>query len=198
MTSATTTAPRAAQLSAECGRTGAAAALPRREARRRHRAQVSRWARPVQPIKAIWDQSSDEARKKARALVTDLLGYWLGQQSKTERAARLSVPPIRVWQMSQRAMAGMVAAMLRPPSGRRGRMPKLNPEVKELRKRISELEHENELLTRLVRLLRTMPGNEHRALPKEERRAKSATRRKKKPLEPGGPGAGAGTPPQGT
>src|SRR5262245_17584287 len=123
----------------------------RRSTQRRHRAQVSRWARPVQPIKAIWDQADEEGRAKARELTTELLGYWLGQQSKTELAQRLCVPPIRVWQMSQRAMAGMVAAMLRPPSGRRGRMPKLDPEVKELRRRIAQLERENELQTRLIR-----------------------------------------------
>jgi hypothetical protein len=170
----------------------------RTPSRRRHRSQVSKWARPVQPIKAIWDQATEEERKKARELVTELLGYWLGQQSKAELAQRLSVPPIRVWQMSQRAMAGMVAAMLRPPSGRRGRMPKLDPEVKELRKRIAELEHANELLTRLVRLLRTMPGNEHRELPKEERRAKRASGRRKKAVEPRGPGADPGALPDGT
>src|SRR5688572_14265123 len=119
MTTATATAVKAA---------GVVKTDQRREPRRRQRRAVSRWARPVQPIKAIWDAASDEEKAKARDLTTELLGYWLGYQSKAELARQLEVPPIRVWQMSQRAMAGMVAAMLRPPSGRRGRMARLAPE----------------------------------------------------------------------
>jgi len=151
----------------------------------------------VQPIKAIWDQASEEERAKARDLTSELLGYWLGHESKAELARRLGVPPIRVWQMSQRAMAGMVASLLRPPSGRRGAMPRVGPEIKELRKRNAQLQREVDLLRRLVALLRTMPGNEHRELPKEERRARRGTRRAKK-VEPRGPQAGPGAAPQGT
>jgi len=147
----------------------------------------------VYPIKAIWDAASEQERAKARELVTELLGYWLGQQSKDELAKSLGVPPIRVWQMSQRAVAGMVAAMLRPPLGRRGAMPKLDPEVKELRERIKVLEHENEVQRRLIRLLRTMPGNERRELPQEEQRAKPKAARGKKALEPRGPATSPGT-----
>jgi len=96
------------------------------------------------------------------------------------------VPPIRVWQMSQRAMAGMTAAMLRPPAGRRGRM-SLDPEVKELRRRIAQLERENETQRRLIAVLRTIPGNEKRGLPKEEPRAKRRAPRRKNPGRPSGP-----------
>jgi DNA repair exonuclease SbcCD ATPase subunit len=163
--------------------------------RRRRRTAVSKWARPVYPIKAIWEAASEEEKQKARALTTEVLGYWLGQQSKTELAKELGVPPIRVWEMSQRAVAGMVAAMLKPPSGRRGRMPKLDPEVKELRKRIAELERENEVQRRLIRLLRTMPGNEKRELPKEERDATKSSRPRKKALEPRAAQPGPGAPP---
>lgn len=175
------------------------AAEPLGTRRRRRRTAVSKWARPVYPIKAIWDAASEEEKAKARGLTSELLGYWLGQQSKTELARQLGVPPIRVWQISQRAVAGMVAALLRPPSGRRGAMPKLDPEVKGLRKRIAVLEHENELQRRLIRLLRTMPGNETRELPKdqvpkEERDAKP-TRRKKKAVEQRGREPGPGTAP---
>src|SRR5512144_1036020 len=134
MASATTAAERA-----EAAAAPAKAGTARR---RRRRTAVSKWARPVYPIKAIWEAASEEERARARGLTTEVLGYWLGQQSKDELAKSLGVPPIRVWQMSQRAVAGMVAAMLKPPSGRRGPMPKLNPEITELRKRIAYLEQE--------------------------------------------------------
>lgn len=192
MASATMTAERAAPVAAP-----AKAAKPPQ--RRRRRATVSKWARSVYPIKAICDASSEEEMAKARALATEVLGYWLGLQSKAELAAALGVPPIRVWQISQRAVAGMVAAMLKPPSGRRGAMPKLDPEVKELRKRIAYLEQENETQRRLIRLLRTMPGNAHRELPEEERHGKSpGARRRKKTDRPGAAPAHPTVAPQGT
>lgn len=125
---------------------------------RRRRGVISRWAQPVYPIKAIWDAASEEERAKARELATELLGMWLGLQSKEDLAKRLTVPPIRVWQMSQRAVAGMVASMLRPPTGRRGAMPRTDPEVKSLRARIAVLERELSVSQRLVGILRSMPG----------------------------------------
>jgi hypothetical protein len=161
--------------------------------------------RPVYPISAILGSASAEEMQKARLLANELLGYWLGHESKAALARRLSVPPIRVWQLSQRAMTGMLAALLRPPTGRRGAMPRIDPEVRLLRKRVMELEAETSLQRRLIELLRTMPGNETRDLPrdqvpKEERDAgKRRHRKSKKALErgttPGGPGAPAGTPP---
>jgi hypothetical protein len=117
-------------------------------------------------------------------------------ESKAEIGRRLSMPPIRVWQMGQRALSGMVAALLTPPSGRRGAMPRIDPETKELRKRVAELEAETDLQRRLIKLLRTMPGNEHRELPKEEIDAKRAPRKRKpakaveRALPPPGRGAG--------
>lgn len=185
-------------VTAELVKTDAAKKDHRCEPRRRQRGRISKWARPVQPVKAIWDAASEEEKQKARALTTEILGYWLGYQSKAELARQLEVPPIRVWQMSQRAMAGMVAAMLRPPSGRRGRMASLGPEVKELRRRIAALEKENETQRRLIAVLRTIPGNERRGLPKEERGAKRRSHRAKKPDKPRDPGADRSVAPQGT
>jgi hypothetical protein len=135
---------------------------------RRRRAAISKWAHPVYPNKAIWDQATEEERQRARELATELLGLWLGQQTKEALAKRLQVPPIRVWQMSQRAVAGMVAAMLKPPEGRVGPMPRLDPQVRELRSRIADLEKELGISQRLVALLRSMPGSAGREIPKEE------------------------------
>jgi hypothetical protein len=135
---------------------------------RRRRAAISKWAQPVYPIKAIWDRATEEEQQKARELATELLGLWLGQQTKEDLAKRLQVPPIRVWQMSQRAVAGMVAAMLKPPLGRVGPMPRLDPQVRELRSRIADLEKELSVSQSLVTLLRSMPGTGGREIPKEE------------------------------
>lgn len=159
--------------------------------KRRRRRTVDRFLRPVYPISAIWAGASEEEQRKARTLCGEILGYWLGHESKAALARRLAMPQVRVWQLSQRAMTGMVAALLRPPTGRRGAMPRLDPEVKALRKRVADLESETALLRRLVQLLRTMPGNEDRELPKEA--GSAARKRKPRPkVERGGPPAGHG------
>jgi hypothetical protein len=174
---------------------------PRTRHPRRRRAAISKWAQPVYPIKAIWDAATEEERDRARELATELLGMWLGQQTKEDLAKRLGVPPIRVWQMSQRAVAGMVAAMLRPPEGRVGAMPRLAPEVTELRRRVTALEKELGISQRMVALLRSMPGSAGRERPKEAkdavrvppraRRAAAATTTAGPPRGPGAPPAAA-------
>lgn len=143
---------------------------------RRRRRTVDSFLRPVQPIKAIWTAASEEERQKARALAAELLGYWLGHETKADLSRRLGIPPIRVWQMSQRALSGMVTALLRPPEGRRGAAPRLPPEVKELRARVAELEAETSSQRRLIELFRTLPGPTPLDLPQEESRAKEPRR----------------------
>ena len=149
-------------------------AAPTTSRPRRRRRTVDSFLRPVQPIKAIWASASEEERQKARSLASELLGYWLGHETKAEISRRLGIPPIRVWQMSQRALSGMVTALLRPPEGRRGAAPLLSPEVKELRRRVAELEAETSSQRRLIELLRTLPGPTARDLPQEESRAKES------------------------
>jgi hypothetical protein len=161
---------------------------------RRRRAAISKWAQPVYPIKAIWDAATAEERDRARELATELLGLWLGQQTKEDLAKRLQVPPIRVWQMSQRAVAGMVAAMLRPPEGRVGPMPRLAPEVRELRARVAALEKELAVSRSLVTLLRSMPGSVRRERPKEANDAVPPRPRRVRAAKPG-PSRALGTAP---
>jgi hypothetical protein len=66
---------------------------------------------------------------------------------------------VRLKQLSEAALSGMVAGLLKQPS----RMPKggLPPEEDpvKLRKRIAQLEREQQMLTELVALLKDLPGN---------------------------------------
>src|SRR5258706_814481 len=89
---------------------------PEAGAGRRRRRTAETHVRAVYPISAIWTSAQEEERQKARTLVNELLGYWLGHESKAALARRLAMPPTTVWQLSQRAMSGMLAAMLRPPT----------------------------------------------------------------------------------
>jgi hypothetical protein len=160
------------------------------------------YLRPVYPIRALWEAASEEERRQAHARCATLLEYWLGAASKQEVAQRLSVPTIRVWQMSQRAAAAMVCGLLKPPSGKRGRPTMTQGEGgKDLAKENARLAKENALLRDLVSVLRQMPGNKDREIPAplaeadagtpKEAEATKPRKKKSKPERRSVPGAAA-------
>jgi len=142
--------------------------LPKR--RRRYRRRLTLTYRPVYPIRALWLQASEEERRLAHERTTAILEYWVGIVSKKESAERLNVPPIRLWQMSQRAVSGMACALLKPPKSlpRRGSGPQeLGPSAIEavessplaLRKEIARLKRDLEQRNSLIEVLKSLPSN---------------------------------------
>lgn len=144
-----------------------------RQRRGRGRRRVGRWVRPVYPIRALYDASSEEERRQAHLLSAMILEYWTGVKTKQEAAKALGVPPIRVWQMSQRAATGLVCALLKPPSGRRGPPMSANADEKALQKELERLRKENALQRELIEVLKELPGNRDRDLPVAPGRAKA-------------------------
>jgi hypothetical protein len=113
-------------------------------------------------VRALWQSASPEEQKSAHELCMAILECWLGKASKQEVAARLSVPPLRIWQLSQMALSGMLAGLLRQPKTRpRGRpqpdpaMPGEDPRL--LKQRIVELERKLKATEDLARVLRDLP-----------------------------------------
>lgn len=154
--------------SAQEAPTTAPADPPRR--RRRYRQRLTLTYRPVYPIRALWLQASEEERKLAHERTTAILEYWVGIVSKKESAERLNVPPIRLWQMSQRAVSGMACALLKPPKTlpRRGSGPQdqgpRGIEATEsspvaLRKEIARLKRDLEQRNNLIEVLKSLPSN---------------------------------------
>jgi hypothetical protein len=101
-----------------------------------------------------------EEKERAHETCMEILEYWLGKKSKGEVARDLSVSLLRVWQLSQQALSGMMAGLLTQPRRRVG------PEVFEarpdetrtaLKARIAELKTKLERTEDLVRVLRTAP-----------------------------------------
>ena len=133
----------------------------------RKRRRVEKAPRPVYPMRALWDSVTEEERAKAHATCGTILEYWLGVSSKEEVSRKLGVPPLRVWQMSQRAVAGMVCGLLRQPRTRRKVVMPTSPEEdpKALRKRIAKLEREIEWKNGLIQILKDLPANRGRKLP---------------------------------
>ena len=173
---------------------------PPRTRRGRGRRRVGRWVRPVYPMRAYYDAASEEKQRHAHTAAAIILEYWTGVKTKPEAAKALGVPPIRVWQMSQRAATGLVCALLTPPSSRRGRPMATSDEESALRKENERLRKENALQKELIAVLRELPGNRDRDLPPalaekakeaeatKPRRSKSKTRPR---AVPGDPAVGA-------
>ena len=170
-----------------------------RTRRGRGRRRVGRWVKPVYPMRAYYEMASEQERRQAHLLSAIILEYWTGVKTKSEAAAALSVPPIRVWQMSQRAATGLVCALLTPPSGRRGAPMASSAQDQALAKENARLEKENRLLRELVSVLRELPGNRERDLPpalqqaaKEAEAAKPRKRKSRGPRSvPPSPGVAA-------
>ncbi len=168
--------------------TTAEAPAPRTR-RGRGRRRVGRWVRPVYPMRAYYDAASEEDRRRAHLLSATILEYWTGVKTKSEAATALSVPPIRVWQMSQRAATGLVCALLTPPSGKRGPPMASDETEKALLKELERLRKENALQRELIEVLRELPGNRDREIrtvtpPDTAREAEAAKPRKRKSREP--------------
>jgi hypothetical protein len=116
------------------------------------------------PIRALWQGASEEQRAVAHRTATAILRTWLGKARREEAARELGLSAIRLWQLSQQAVCGLVVGCLRQPRFR-GRppatLPGLGPQesVGALKRRIAVLERELSGSQRLLEVLRELPGN---------------------------------------
>ena len=115
---------------------------------------------PAIPVRGLWDQASEEERGRARENAATLIEYWTGQISRREAEIVLEVKPLRLWQLSQRAIAGMVAGLLTQPRRKKeiGAIMQNQDNPKKLKARIKELEKIVEAQSQLIAILRSMPG----------------------------------------
>jgi hypothetical protein len=113
------------------------------------------------PVRALWASASPEEQAKAHQAATAILKAWLGKVTREEAARELSLSPLRFWQLSQQAVAGLVAGLLRQPRFRGGVGPTADP-VEEsagvLRRKITTLERELDGAKRLIGLLKELPA----------------------------------------
>lgn len=112
-------------------------------------------------VKALWDSATLEEKQKAHQVAVAILENWMGQATKQEIAVKLGIPPLRVWQMSQQALVGLVAGLLKQPKSRKGLQKSLLPpeeDPKVLQKRIVSLERDLAMTKQLVGLLQEFPA----------------------------------------
>ncbi len=136
-------------------------------------------------VRSLWEGASEEERVKAHATSVEILSMWLGRKSRHQVAEALSLPPLRVWQLSQQALSGMLAGLLKQPRGRSqgATMESSEEDPRVLRKRIAELLAENRALKELLDVLKDLPSARAPAprprteKPKEDRRGRKEVRR---------------------
>jgi hypothetical protein len=118
--------------------------------------------KPIVPVKALWESASDEERARAHRTCALMIEYWLGQKTKAEMVSLLGLPPLRVWQLSQSALSGMLAGLLKQPRARmKGAdgVASKTSELAELRKENARLKKELERSKIVLELLKDLPLN---------------------------------------
>jgi hypothetical protein len=127
---------------------------------------------PAFPVRAIWELATETERQEAHKTGVLMLEHWLGRMTRRDLGTKLNLPPLRVWQMSQQALAGMVVGLMaqpkRPPKGTPMATEKKieKDELKTLRKRVADLEQDNRVLKELLDLLKDMPAQAAATAPK--------------------------------
>ena len=122
------------------------ASPPKRRARTgRKRTVFKTTPKPAWPVRGLWESAPQAEKEEAHRTCMLILEYWLGKKSKQAVAEELSVTPLRVWQLSQQALSGMLAGLLKQPRKRVGpeAFERGHAESREsLKKRIEALERE--------------------------------------------------------
>jgi len=112
-------------------------------------------------VRELWTQASREEQEQAHRACTQILAMWLGKRRREEVARELSIPSLRVWQLSQQALSGMLSGLLHQPRPRRrgevSTMSAKDDDPRVLKKRNAELERQIKDQQELIQLLTTIP-----------------------------------------
>lgn len=137
--------------------------------RRTRKRRFRNLPRPAIAVKGLLDAASPAEIQKARELCAVILELWLGKTSKEQIARTLSLPPLRVWQLSQQALSGMIAGLLVQPRTRTRRAQGAGtgveaivraspgPDLNALRKEITKLKQDLAASQRVNELLKQFP-----------------------------------------
>jgi hypothetical protein len=112
-------------------------------------------------VRELWTSASLEEQTQAHRVCTQILALWLGKRRREEVALELSIPGLRVWQLSQQALAGMLAGLLHQPKARRAKqesstMEESQDNPQRVKKRIAELEKQVADQQELIRLITSL------------------------------------------
>lgn len=121
------------------------------------------------PVKGLWQSASLEEKQRAHKTASLILQYWMGYRTKKEIADELKIPPLRIWQLSGQAVAGMAAGLLKQPKTKKGALiVNKEDDPKYLRRRIADLEQTVYSLRQLIEILKEMPGCKDVTIPLDD------------------------------
>ena len=177
------------------GAAAAPAARPRRARTGLKRVKFAVPAKMPLPVRALWASASPEAQAKAHQAATAILRTWLGKATREEAARELGLSPLRFWQLSQQAVAGLVAGLLKQPRFRGGVGPAEPAEegVGVLRRKMAALEKELDGARRLIALLKELPAPRAAGPAPGGEIADGRTRRRRSRAPAGAPAGGEAT-----
>jgi hypothetical protein len=141
---------------------GAVEERPRQKRRGRKRLKFAPPGRFPRGVRELWTSATAQEQEKAHTTCTRILAMWLGRMPAAEVASELAIPRLRVWQLSQQALSGMLAGLLHQPRTRRGR-PKegsMDGEIEDrssLKKQLAEKDKKLAEQDELIRLLIGLP-----------------------------------------
>jgi hypothetical protein len=113
-------------------------------------------------VRELWKSATAEEQAQAHRACAQILALWLGKRRREEVAQALVIPGLRVWQLSQQALSGMLAGLLHQPRPRRRNqetttMEAQHDDPRSLRKRIAEQEKQIADQQDLIKLLMSIP-----------------------------------------
>jgi hypothetical protein len=112
-------------------------------------------------VRELWKSATAEEQTRAHQACVQILALWLGKRRREEVASELSIPGLRVWQMSQQALSGMLAGLLHQPRPRRNNpeatMDEKQDDPRKLKKIIAEQERQLADKDCLIQLLTSIP-----------------------------------------
>lgn len=112
-------------------------------------------------VRELWKSATGEEQMRAHQVCIQILALWLGKRRREEVAAELSIPGLRVWQLSQQALSGMLAGLLHQPRSRRRNedtmMDAKDEDPRSLKKQLAERDRRIAQQEDLIRLLTSIP-----------------------------------------
>jgi hypothetical protein len=138
---------------------------------------------PAIPVRGLWERATLEDKQRAQEFAKVIMEYWMGRLSRAQAITKVGMRPVRFWQLTQQAIAGMTAGLLTQPRFRKGEFMGKNEqqEIKKLEAKVKDLELTVATQQKLIEVFKSIPGYQG-AITDDETRRVSTGRKKQNRL----------------
>lgn len=115
---------------------------------------------PAIPVRGLWEKATLEDKQRAQEFAKVIMEYWMGRLSRAQAITKVGMRPVRFWQLTQQAIAGMTAGLLTQPRFRKGEFMGKNEqqEIKKLEAKVKDLELMVATQQKLIEVFKSIPG----------------------------------------